>query len=264
MKKEVIVLCIAVIVLSSFALATKIEISTTNERNESFVAGENITLKVSLYDDNNNPIDTQVNLIIEDAEKITRIEQVISSNKFTDIDLGENARNGYWKITARYEDENNQIAEGNLLFNVEMKEQAKFEIQGDKLAIINTGNTRYTKTIQIIIGDSLGTKKLDLEIGEKISFRLIAPDGVYGIKVAVDGKTQLEKSGVALTGKVIGILDENLASGETPVTGGIKPGEGSEEFYSTTKNRNYIYVFLLVVIGAAILLALERSYKKKI
>ena len=261
MKKEVSVLFIAVIVLSSFVLATKIEISTTKE---SFAAGENMTLKVSLYDENNNPINAQVSIELEDAEKLTKMEKTIQSNTLTDIDLGENAKSGYWTITALYADENNEIIQGTLLFNVEMQEQAKFSIIGDKLFIKNIGNSRYTKEVQIAIGESIGTKRVDLNIGEETSFRLIAPDGAYRVRVAVDGKTQIEKQDVALTGKVIGILDESLASGETPVTGGVKPGEGGEELYSGNRNKNYIYVFLIVVIGAAILLAIERNYRKKI
>jgi len=255
--------CIVFFMSLSIVLANKIEISTTKE---TFSAGESITFKVSLYDTNNNPVDADVNIIIEDAEKITKIEKIVPSNRLIDVSLGEKARDGSWQLTAQYKEPGtNELAKGTAIFMIEMNEQAKFEIEGDKLIITNIGNTRYTKTIDIIIGESLGTKKLDLDIGEKTSFRLIAPDGVYNIKVAVDGKTQLEKSGVALTGNVIGILDERLTSGENSITGGVKPEETNDDsFYSNIKSKRFVYVFLLVVIGAAVLLAIERNYRRRI
>ncbi len=253
-KKSLMMLCMFII-LSSFVLADKIEVSTTKEV---FAAGEAISLKVSLYDNNNNPINAEVAVILEDAEKIAKIEQTISSNKLVNIDLGEKARHGYWKITAKYND-----LETTSLFSIEMNELAKLNIEGDKLIITNIGNSRYTKTVQIIIGETIGTKKLDLEVGEETSFRLIAPDGTYNVRVT-DGKTTITKTNVALTGNVIGILDERLTSGSNPVTGTLKPGETDESFYSSVKNRNFVYIFILVIIGAGILLAIERRYRKKI
>jgi len=254
--KKSLVLFFMIVVLSTFALANKIEISTTEE---SFPAGAQITFKVSLYDETNNPIDANVNIIIEDAAKKKKIEQTIQADKFVDINLGENAPAGFWTITARY-----QETESKKIISVETNELAEFEIQGDKLTVTNIGNTRYTKTIQIIIGETLGTKTLDLNIGESENFRLIAPDGDYNVRVT-DGTTIITKAGVALTGNVIGILDERITTGSSHVTGGIKPEQDLDEgFYTTLKNRNYIYVFLLVVIGAGILLAIERNYRKKV
>ncbi len=257
MKKRLIAVCIILLALLSLVMAqeNKIEISTTKE---SFSAGESLTFKVSLYDAQNNPIDANVVVIIEDAEKRTRIERTIQSNKLIDINLGEKAKHGYWTITARYED-----AEVTEFFTIEMNEEVRFEIQGDKLIVKNIGNARYTKTIQIIIGETLGTKKIDLEVGEETSFRLIAPDGTYNIKVT-DGKTTITRSSVALTGNVIGILDEKLTTGGSPVTGGLRPKEGDESFYSTIRNQKFVYVFLLVVVGTAVLLAIERRYKKRV
>lgn len=253
-KKSLLLICITSLILATIVTAQKIEISVK----ESFSAGEKISFKVSLLDKQNNPINADVNVVIEDAEKRTKIEQVVQSNKLADVDLGEGARHGYWKIIAQYED-----IETTAIFSVEMNEEAKFEIQGDKLTVTNIGNTRYAKTIDIIIGNSLGTKKVDLDLGESITFRLIAPDGTYNIRVT-DGKTTITRDNLALTGKVVGILDERLTTGSSPVTGGLRPeDETSEEFYSL-RNKKYIYVFLLVIIGAGILLAIERRYRKRV
>lgn len=259
MIKKSLVLFLAVVILSSFVLANKIEIPSPPLK-ESYSVGQNITLQVNLYDEQNNLINDDVSVVLEDAEKTTKIEKTISSNKLVDINIGENALNGYWKITATYQGE-----QATTLFSIESNELAKFEIQEDKLFVTNIGNTRYTKDIQIVIGETIGTKKLDLGIGESVNFRLIAPDGVYNIRVT-DGnpKTAITRSEVTLTGKVVGILDEKIASGSTPITGGLRPGEESEDIYSGLKNKNFVYVFLIVIIGAGILLAIERNYRKKL
>jgi len=251
-KKSLILLTI--LLLASFVAAEKISIDVK----ETYAAGEKITFTVSLYDESNNLVDGEVTINLEDAEKIYLIEKTISSNKQSEIDLEGREKHGYWKLTAKYKD-----TEATALFNIEMEELAHFEIQEDKLIIKNVGNTEYTRTIQIIIGDSLGTKKVNLKIGEITSFRLIAPDGTYKIKVT-DGITTIEKGSVALTGNVIGILDERVASGNSPVTGGLGPDEQGEDFYNPVKNRGYVYVFILVVVGAAVLLAIERKYRGRV
>ncbi len=261
MGKKSLILFFAVIILASLVIANKIEIPSPPLK-ESYPAGQNITLQVNLYDEQNNLINDNVAVSLEDAEKITKIEKTIPSNRLVDINIGENALNGYWKITASYQGEEAAPA----FFSIESNELAKFEIQGDKLIVTNTGNTRYTKTIQIIIGDTIGTKKLDLGIGEIINFRLIAPDGTYNIRVT-DGnpQTAITQSGVTLTGNAIGILDERYATGGSGVTTGIKTEDNQgDSFYSNLKNKNFVYVFLVVIIVAGILLAVERNYRKKL
>lgn len=246
----------AFIVLSSFVTAqNKIKI----EIPESFPAGGSISFQVLLYDSQNNLINDNVDIIIEDAEKTISIEKTISSNKQTNIELGENPRAGIWTITAKYH--NTEIKE---FFTIATNDIATYNIIDDKLFIKNVGNGRYTKTINIIIGETIGTKEIDLDVGEETNLRLVAPDGNYNIRIIADGKTTLTKENVALTGNVIGVLDEKLVSGGSSITGGPKPGEKEDDsFYSSIKRKKFAYVFLLVIIGSAILLAIERRYRKK-
>lgn len=262
MIKKSLVLFLAVIILSSFVLANKIKISTTEE---SFSAGKNITLQINLYDEQNNLINDNILIVLEDAEKTRTIGKTVPSNRLVYVDIGENPIAGPWTINAKYQDPNtNEVSELTEFFNIEINEEVQFDIEGDILTVTNIGNTEYTRSIYITIGDTIGEpKKVDLDIGEKISFRLIAPDGTYNIRV-YDGKKSVVKSGVTLTGKAIGILDEKIASGSTPITGGLRPGEESEDIYSGLKNKNFVYVFLIVIIGAGILLAIERNYRKKL
>ncbi len=238
----------------------KISISTSKE---TFNAGENITLKVTLYDSNNNPIKDKVLVILEDAEKNIKIEKQIPSNEFVDISLNSNNQKvsyGQGKIIAKYKDSTTEN-----FFIIEIQELAKFELDKDNLIITNIGNTRYSKTIQILIGNTLGTKNPKLNIGKSIKYKLIAPEGVYNIKVT-DGKTTLKREEIKLTGtgNVIGALDEtkNQIGG---ITGGISPNENQDfALLNYAKKSKFIYTFILVIFGAMVLLAIEKNFRKKI
>ena len=178
----------------------------------------------------------------------------VHGNKLETINLGENIPALSWTVTARYND-----AEDKAFFTVDSSELAKFEITGDKLVITNIGNIPYTKDVQILIGETVGIKKTGLDVGEQLSFRLIAPDGVYNIRVT-DGKTTLSKSDVALTGNAIGVLDERLGA-NVPITGS-PPASNSDNPFSFARNNIFAYAFVLVLVGAAILLAIERRYNR--
>jgi len=252
----IVIMCMLFLISSVIAQGYKIEISTAKDI---FEAGEKITIKLSLFDENNKPISDNVNVILENAEKTKIIERQIPSNQFVEIDLGEGTTHGYWSIKAVYND-----AEATGIFSIEASELAKFEIQKDKLIITNIGNTEYTKTVQIRIGDTIGIKTPKLTIGESISYRLIAPEGVYNIKIT-DGRTNLERSDVTLTGtgKAIGAIDERVSQ-RSGITGITSPNEKQdEELFSYFRNSSFVYVFVLVIFGAMILLAIERNYRKK-
>ncbi len=258
MMKKSLAFLFFVVLLAVLVVAqtSKIEVSTTKE---SYLAGENVTVIVSLLDSQNNPVSGNVNLVFEDSEKKNRIEKTIEANKPVDVSLGENALAGYWKITASYKENDESVIESTTLFFIQTEELARFELSGDVLTITNTGNSRYSKNVQILIGESIGSKEVDLGIGESVSFRLIAPDGTYSVKVT-DGKTSLTRSNVALTGNVIGILDERLNE-RTPLTVGISP-ENASDVYGF-KNSTFVYIFVVAVLGAMILLAIERRYRRK-
>ena len=231
---------------------------------ETFGAGENIAFIITLYDYQNNPIDGEISVVIEDADKKTKIEQTVLSKKLTSIDLGEEANSGQWDITAEY---GSVKAVG--VFFVKANEQIEVELNEDVLTLTNIGNTRYTENIEIKIGGTSGIKEPRLNIGEKVSYRLIAPEGVYNIKVIVDGavifsKTDVPLTGKGLTGDVIGALDEETSQ-RSPLTGGISPDEDSDEaILSYLRDSKFAYVFVLVIFGAMILLAVERNYRKRL
>ena len=66
---------------------------------------------------------------------------------------------------------------------------------------------------------------------------------------------------MSLTGNAIGILDEKIEKSSGSITSILNPKE-SEEI--SKRNNFFVYVFVGVVIGAAILLTIERLYKRKL
>lgn len=257
MKKEsfaVSFVLIIIILLSAIVLAqNKIEISNIKEK---YSPNENITLRISLYNSNNVPINDQVIVSLTDPQKIRTPEKTVQSNELAEINIGENPSSGTWTINASYKDKNTgeQISKIALFF-VDLNELAKFELQEDKLTITNIGNTRYAKTVNIIIGDSVGTRQVDLFVGESISFKLIAPQGEYNIKIT-DGTTTISREKVALTGEVVGFLEEGSDNLGSSITGTI----GKKSIL----NSSFVYIFVLTIFAAGILLAVERHYRKKL
>lgn len=258
--KKSLIFLLCIILLSSLVLAQdyKMGISTI-PKDKIFDSKQTIQLIVTLYDSDNNRINDQVSVIFEDSKGTKIKETTIQSNINEKIELTGEGVSGEGKIIARYKD--SEITEP---FFIKEKKLIKFELQGEKLIVTNIGNSIYNEKIYITIGQTTGTKTPNLKIQESISYRLIAPKGVYDIKVT-DGQTTLTRSEVQLTGtgQVIGALDES-AQGSL-LTGGISPDEENEQaLLRYMKNSKFVYVFILVIFGAMILLAIERRYRKKV
>ena len=251
MIKKSYIFVFLIIILSSLVLAqtVKMEVSTIKE---SFSPGENITLKISLFDSINNPINRDVSLVLENADKTKIIERTLQTNKLVEIDLGKDATSGFWKIIAFYED-----SEATRIFSISSDEKASFELNNDVLTVKNIGNTKYEKQIQILIGDTIGIKQPSLDIGESVDYRLIAPEDTYSIKIT-DGVSSITRGNVKLTGEAIGILDDRL-NNRAPITGSRIDDPNN----SIIKQNPFVYIFVLMVVGATILLAVERYYRKK-
>ena len=248
----ILIFCLSIIAAQDY----KVEVSPTQE---AFGAGENITLKLSLLDSGNNPINDDVLVTIKNTDYARVIKKTLPSNTLVEVELEEGGTSGFWTIEAVY----NEIKTTSF-FMVETNELAKFKLVGETLTVTNIGNSDYTKTIQIIIGDTIGTRNPNLKVGESISYKLVAPDGLYNVKIT-DGLTTLHRKEVKLagTGQAIGALDER-ASQRSPLTGGISPDEEDDmALLSYMKKSQFVYVFIFVIIGAFILLAIERKYLKK-
>jgi hypothetical protein len=256
MRMKIIVLLFVIFLIIPVVLAQSVKVSVSTSQ-KVYEQEQKVSVKVSLLDSNNNPFNDNVKVILEDAKKITSIEKEISSNNFVDIDLGENSMPGDWFVTAIYKE-----SKSTTQFILKENQLAKFDLEGDKLIITNIGNVRYVKNIRIIIGNTRSDKDVDLAVGKSLTYRLIAPDGVYNLEITDDnGETIISRSNVELTGRVIGILDES-ASRSSGITGGIKL-EDEWGIFSSFKRNMFVYIFVLAIFGAMILLVIERQYKKK-
>lgn len=253
-KKSIVIL---IIIFSLLSLVFAQDYKLGLDIKESFESSEPITFKVNIFDSENNLVNDQLKIEIQDPEKGTFIEKTINSGEVVSLTLN-NPRAGYWSITAIYQ--NSVVKE---FFNIKTNEEIKFEIQEDELIIKNIGNKRYANTIDIIIGESYTQKNVELEIGEETSFRLVAPDGTYSIKVT-DGTTTFSKTNVQLTGisgNVIGIMDKSIEDNNPGITGGPR---GDETFYNSVRSKTFVWIFIMVIVGAAILVSIERRYRKRI
>ena len=254
MKKRVLVIPILIFL----TIATPLIISAQNYKlnistsKEIYSAGENLNFKVVLLDETNNPINTPLDIITENAERSTSIQKTINPNEFTTLDLGENASFGYWSISANYKG-----TQTTTLFIIEAQELAKFSLMNNTLIVTNIGNTKYTRTIQIIIGNTIGAKTPRLDIGESATYNLVAPEGNYNIKVS-DGKTTFTKSSVKLTGKTVGVLDEAITK-RAGITGGSLTDKKYEGIINSPKQSELVCIFIFIVFVTMILVIIKRK-----
>ena len=107
-------------------------------------------------------------------------------------------------------------------------------------------------------------KPVNLEVGEEAKYRLVAPEGNYEIVVS-DDVTSLRRADVQLvgTGNVIGSIDDKNTQ-KSGITGGISPDEENDlALISYMKKSSLIYLFISVVFGVAIMIAIKSKLTKK-
>ena len=197
MEKRSVSVFFIVILFITFVSAEKLEINAEN----SYYPGEDIEIKIVLYDDQNNKIFGKINFEIQNYyTEIFKKGEVDSGGEIV-FRLPENSIRGHWSIIVRYND-----LERKELFNVLELEKAEIKIEGNELIITNVGNIPYRKSIQIEIGDHKETALVPLVLGETKRIKLTAPDGEYDVKVS-DGteKNDIIFNRVPLTGNVIGL-----------------------------------------------------------
>lgn len=242
---------IFLVALISFCQAYSIDI---NLDKEAYSVGETINYEVILLD-NNEPIDRQVQVTFSDILNKKTITKNVLSNTQKELEVEDDFPSGFWNIDAEYE---NTSVKGRG-FTIKENQGVTFEIKGEKLYITNTGNVHYQKQIQIIIGDEVSTKFVNLRVGEIEELRLIAPTGTYSIKVT-DGENTITKQNIQLTGtgNVIGALDEDLTK-QSPFTS-INPDKDTAGFFSS--NSTLAIVFIAAVFGLGILLLIEKKIRR--
>lgn len=259
MKKSLIVLvCMVFLLQGVLAQSYNLDINIIPEEKVFFEPGE--VMRMIIKDSENKRLDGEVLLSIYDVTGNLVQEEKVNSNGIVEIILNEGLISGEGKLVASYEG-----SETKEYFSISENEMVKFELEGDTLKVTNIGNTKYEKKISIIIGETRGTKSPSLDIGESKSYRLVAPEGVYNIRISDDGNSEpLDIQNIKLrsigTGNVIGAIDESAGS-RSGITGGISPEEDTA-ILSYIKGNKFVYVFMLAIFGGMILLAIERKMRK--
>jgi len=213
----------------------KIEVALTEN---SVNPGSNMSFMIFLYDQANKKIDADTSVDVTDSYNSVVWERITRTSELVVIPLDKNTSSGYWSVEAKYEN-----LSVKRLFYVGENQEADFRIINDTLIVSNMGNTPYRKAIQISIGDNVEIKQMDLDIGESVRYRLLAPDGLYKVSVS-DGTKEINIGDVSLTGNVIGVMD-------------VRRNVGLINQYPI------VWLFLIVVFGLAIFLFVQRTSRKK-
>lgn len=193
----------------SFVVARSVEIDLDKQ---SVVPGEMISFKITIYE-GTEKIGGDVMYGIYDTYEELVSQGTVSSGETVEFIPNKDVLSGYWMVVAKSED-----IKANRLFNVDELEEADLIIEEDTLVIRNIGNTEYSKQILINIGGIEEVIEVLLGIGQEKRLKLVAPDGIYDVRVS-DGVETVQKSGVSLTGNVIGIeaLEEGGFMGRYPL-----------------------------------------------
>ncbi|MBT3643033.1 hypothetical protein HN604_00895 [archaeon] len=256
MKLRDFMLVIGVMIISLVAFSTaEYSIDISGLQSAEYMIGEDILFTVILLEDSNILLG-EVEVVLNDALQKKEIVKTINSNEEEGVLVESDFRSGLWEITETYND-----VEVTRTFSVGENSDIEFLIEGDELVIRNNGNTAYTKTIQIKIGDEINSYKQNIGVGGEKRLKVVSPEGFYDIEVT-DGEVTLKKENIQLfgTGNVIGAVDPDLV-GYTGFAGATDPSNlennaASKEKYSFTM----IFVVAVLVIGA--LVFVERRMAK--
>jgi len=191
-------ICFIFLFLIGIVSADSIRIDTNND----YVPGEEMKFRLTLYDDNAEKIEGDLNFEIHDIYRNVMHSGVVFSGEEIIYSIPENARLGFWAIIASYGE-----VKSEQKFNIGELDKVEILLEGDNLIITNVGNVVvYSKRISILIGENDETALVNLEIGQTKTIRLTAPTGTYDISVS-DGTEEntFEVQGVSLTGNVVGL-----------------------------------------------------------
>ncbi len=215
---------------------SKLEIAVNQQKVN---PGNNISFKVLLYDQANNEMEGNLGVSIKNNFDEEVYKKLVSTNQEIVFPISTNASAGYWKIQSSVFE-----LSSKRLFYVEENQKAKFNILNDTLIITNIGNVPYKKAVQIVIGNEVEIKETEIPVGQSKKFRLLAPDGIYNVKIT-DGSNTFTESDVSLTGNIIGVMD-------------------IRKQINLWNKYPMVWLFLIVVIGMFILMVVQRSVKKKV
>ena len=255
MKKPYYLLSIVYCLLLVSIASAEFSIDISGLKTDDYNPGEEATFKIILLE-NGNQVSKEVTYEITDLLKKIKIIDKTNSNQDTSFKIEKEFTSGIWTITANYQD-----TQVKRTFTISENPEVEFLIEGDELIIRNTGNTRYTKTIQIKIGSETNSYAQNIKTGGEKILKLISSKGIYNIEVT-DGTTTIKRENVQLfgTGNVVGAIDNDLV-GYTGFAGADDP-TNSDRFLSL-KKLPFALTFVGIVVILTALVFVERKLAKK-
>ena len=235
--------------------------------NDILMPGDNLKVKIILYDHKSNVMDGNINVKVFDPnEKVIAEKQVESSNHF-EFRTEKNQIPGNYFLLSVFEDIKKQDSFiMGVLRKIVMKQEDSF------VHIENVGNVEYDDETTIILESDEDTylinKKIDLEPGEKITIDLSkeVPQGTYDIILpedAVEDSVQsegtdegvLSEDSTEVTGPVNVIQDVQIddnrnvikktADGMSSITGAVVGAAG----YVASKPLLATTILVLIILG---------------
>jgi hypothetical protein len=249
-------LTLSILLLTLTFASAEFSIDISGLKTEDYSPGEEATFKIILLEDS-NPTSQEVTYEISDALEKTKITGKTNSNEDTSVKIEKEFSSGIWTITANYQDSQVKRA-----LTVSENPEVEFLIENDELIIRNTGNIRYTKTIQITIGTETNSYAQNIRAGDEKILKLISADGAYDIQVT-DGETSIKRENVQLfgTGNVVGAVDKELV-GYTGFAGTTNPSS-LEDRPSSLKKLPLALIFIAAIGILIALVIVERRLSKK-
>ncbi len=257
MKKRMMIFLSCVLLFSISFISAGYSIDISGLKNDEYTIGEEMQIKVILLEDGNF-VENEVDLILSDALNKKDISKKVFSNQIDSIKIDNDFPSGLWTIKAKYGD-----VEVTRDFLVGENSEVEFKIEGDELIIKNAGNVRYTKTLQITIGDKTNSYAQNIGIGEEKTLKLISPEGSYNI-VVTDGVKTIRRENVQLhgTGNVVGAVNKDLV-GYTGFAGADDLGNEDNERFISLSKLPLTVIFIGAVFVLIVLIVIERKLSKK-
>ena len=145
MRKGVFVVGFLLLFSLSFVVAESM-IDISIEQNEPVAIGENLSFEVRLLEDG-VPIGESVRVYFSDVLEKKVVEMDVVANEKSSLLIVDDFPSGLWNVRAVAGEIDVERS-----FSVAENSDVEFLIEDDELIVRNSGNVRYTKTIEIFIG----------------------------------------------------------------------------------------------------------------
>lgn len=174
--------------------------------NEQTIMPENeFVYTAMLYDQSDENVDENVGISIYQPDGSLFLSKLVRSGEQNRWFVEGSTMPGTWRIESKI-----NSLQGNRTFYVEEFENVDFKLTNGTLTVVNTGNVPYSKSIEILIGNTSKLEEVYVGVGEVRKYALSAPDGEYAIGVRA-GQNELIIGTSFLTGRAISVESEGSA-----------------------------------------------------